>query len=342
MSRYIINVSRNKSIVGDVKPKTDVSEILEEKLNFKTVSIKEYKYHKIDSNFLIKYRIRHALKKLNLSSNDIVLVHYPIYTGAKFENELIDYLNDHDVTSVALIHDIDSLRFNWSIFGSLKNEVTYLNKYDYVISHNNSMTTKLRENGLNTNVQDLKIFDYLCKKNHNKNDENFKYNITFAGNLNKAKFLKNLNIHKPLHFDLYGNIDNSSEINSSLDYHGSVSPDVLASKTGVGYGLVWDGNDVDTVSGKVGKYLQFNNPYKISSYISSGMPVIVWDKSALKQFVVENNIGITVSSLNDLNDTLENITDEEFNSMVRNVSLISDKIRNGFYLTSSIEKIINA
>ncbi|MEN3246788.1 hypothetical protein [Fructilactobacillus sanfranciscensis] len=341
MSRYIINVSRSKAGIGDIKPKTDASKILGKSLKFKTIYIKEFKHPKLNRNLLVKFRISNALKKLNLNSDDVVLVHYPLYTGAKFENALISYLNKQNVTTIALIHDLDSLRFDWSIFGSLKNEVSYLNEYDYVISHNIIMTNKLIENGLVTNVEELKLFDYLSPKNVNKNESRFKYNITFAGNLNKAKFLKNLEIPSPLHFDLYGNIDDPDEINVSLDYHGSVSPEVLSAKTGFGYGLVWDGDNVDEVSGLMGNYLKFNNPYKISSYISSGMPVIVWEKSALSSFVTTNNIGITIGSLDELKNVLENVSDEKFDEMVKNVLAISDKIRSGFYLTNSIERIIN-
>ncbi|USS88921.1 galactofuranosyltransferase [Fructilactobacillus cliffordii] len=341
MSRYVINMVRSDGTSGDNKPKADAEQILEKRLGFQAVHIRQYQHSRIDQNLFIKSRINKNLNPLHLNADDVVLVHYPIYTGAKFETALLNYLKNRGTKTIVLIHDLDSLRFNWSIFGDLKHEVEYLNGYDYVIAHNPKMVELLRENGLTTNVVNLNIFDYLAKASSTSNSSDDKNLVTFAGNLNKAKFLKDLQVRKPVTFDLYGNIDNPKLINQSLDYHGSVSPEVLATKMGHGFGLVWDGDSVDSVTGRVGNYLKYNDPYKISSYLSSGMPVIVWKQSAISDFVISNQIGIAVDQIDDLQQSLNHISNADFAKMANNAQAIGAKLRNGDYLYTAVNKCLN-
>lgn len=44
------------------------------------------------------------------------------------------------------------------------------------------------------------------------------------------------------------------------------------------FGLVWDGNSMDTCTGNYGSYLRINDPHKVSLYLSSGLPIIVGQK----------------------------------------------------------------
>ncbi|WP_054690379.1 hypothetical protein [Fructilactobacillus florum] len=137
---------------------------------------------------MIDHRIHAKLAGLKLNSNDVVLVNYPLYSGAKFSTHLLNYLKEHRVRTIALIHDLDSLRFAWSIFGTLEQEAAYLNQYDYVITHNQRMTAKLQSVGLTTETVELELFDYLSNAKSQTNSESYKNNLTFAGNLNKATF----------------------------------------------------------------------------------------------------------------------------------------------------------
>ncbi|USS93394.1 hypothetical protein M8332_00560 [Fructilactobacillus ixorae] len=340
MSRYIINMVRADGSSGDNKPKADAGRILADRLAFQPVNIKQYKHSRIDQNWLIHSRIKHKLGPLHLTADDVVLVHYPIYTGAKFETYLLEYLQKHGVTTIALVHDLDSLRFNWSIFGDLQNEVNYLNGYDFVIAHNPKMTELLRQTGLTTKVVNLRIFDYLAKRNEVANSSQTKNQVTFAGNLNKAPFLINLQVHNPVKFELYGNIDDASQLNPSLHYHGSVSPTQLAKEMGRGFGLVWDGTSVNGVTGSVGNYLRYNNPYKLSAYLSADMPVIVWEKAAISDFVNRHQIGISVARIDDLTDVLSQLDDAKFQQMVANAQSIGAKVRNGDYLYAAVKQCL--
>lgn len=44
-------------------------------------------------------------------------------------------------------------------------------------------------------------------------------------------------------------------------------------------------------------------------YLASEMPIIVWDQSALAKFVMDNKLGVTIKSLDQIDDVLNNIED---------------------------------
>lgn len=74
--------------------------------------------------------------------------------------------------------------------------------------------------------------------------------------------------------------------------------------------------------------------------MATGIPVVVWDQSAIADFVEKNNVGITVSDLNNLNDKLSNISLDSYNQMVKNVKLIQEKVLDGNYFKAAISKIM--
>ena len=58
-------------------------------------------------------------------------------------------------------------------------------------------------------------------------------------------------------------------------------------------------------------------------------------------FVEENGIGITVSSLNEIDEHLNAISPAEYQQMHDNVKKIAEKMRSGYYVTTAVKKIIN-
>ena len=105
-----------------------------------------------------------------------------------------------------------------------------------------------------------------------------------------------------------------------------------------GFGLVWDGDSAHTCSGMYGEYLKINNPHKASLYLASGFPIIVWSQSALADFVRNNNCGIFVNSLFEIEETLKSISEGEYQELIKNSKMIGRKIRQGHYLKTAVEK----
>ena len=113
--------------------------------------------------------------------------------------------------------------------------------------------------------------------------------------------------------------------------------DEIPSKLTRGFGLVWDGDSLDGCRGQSGQYLRYNNPHKLSLYLSSGLPVVIWTGAAEAGFVREHGVGLCVDSLNDLEEIFRNMTKEEYDALCDNVQRLSGKLRKGEYAEAAIK-----
>ena len=104
------------------------------------------------------------------------------------------------------------------------------------------------------------------------------------------------------------------------------------------YGLVWDGDSLDTCSGLTGEYLKINNPHKLSLYLAVGLPVIIWEKAAEAEFVLKENVGVTVKSLYELPQRLATVSYNDYNIMKNNVRIVGERLRRGEYMMEAIRK----
>ena len=185
----------------------------------------------------------------------------------------------------------------------------------------------------------MDIFDYLIPSFIEKEKLSKEQPIIVAGNLaqEKAGYLYKLPVEPS--YNLYGVGFDESRSLLNETYFGSFLPDELPSVLEGGFGLVWDGDSAETCSGVFGEYLRYNNSHKASLYLASGFPLVVWKQSALSHFVLEKNCGIAVESLHDLKNTIENLSDADYQELVANAKRIGKKIRDGFYLTSALEQL---
>lgn len=334
------------------KARLDSLEIAQ-KLGYKTVDVKtvygirQKKYQKPEQFYLYLKNARIWDKAFaSLKTGDIVIVQInPMNTTLFFGNVIKKYRKKLNI--ILLIHDIDSLRFlsdetKSKAFMCRANadDKILLTSATVVISHNATMTKTLINMGVEKNrIVNLEIFDYL------DNESKFakpKYNgdIVIAGNLSlyKAAYLKDLKKVKNLNFNLYGpRYDHSCDA-KNINYKGSFLPDELQKKLEGSFGLVWDGEKIDDCTGYTGNYLKINNPYKLSLYLSSGLPVIVWDKSAEKDFVEKNGVGFSVGSIEEIPKKMKKISEKDYEEMVKNAKNLAKKLKSGFFLAKAIKE----
>ena len=105
------------------------------------------------------------------------------------------------------------------------------------------------------------------------------------------------------------------------------------------FGLVWDGDALDTCSGNFGEYLRWNSPHKVSFCLRAGLPVVVWKQAAVAPIIKNNGIGLCIDTLSELNSLLPQITPEQMQAMRRNVKIISDKLKDGQFLKQAMNAI---
>ncbi|WP_219223181.1 hypothetical protein [Pedobacter antarcticus] len=276
---------------------------------------------------------------LNVKGKSTLVIQYPLLGINKHLRLIARGLKLKGCKLVVLIHDVDSLRHSGN-FTTLPGEIDRLNIFDYVISHNQFMTAKLKEAGLTAKTVELDLFDYLADTGNSSVDQESVINksIAFAGNLGKSEFLKDLGTVKNVNFELYGPGFDEHLSNDLIRWNGSFPPEKLPEIIQGGFGLIWDGNSVGECNGHMGEYLKYNNPHKASLYMVSGLPVIAPEHSAVGAFVRKNQLGFTVKSLHELENKINSISLDEYIQMKKNVAGIRGKLTSGVNLKRCIQE----
>ena len=95
-----------------------------------------------------------------------------------------------------------------------------------------------------------------------------------------------------------------------------------------GFGLVW-GNQENPKDEP--DYYKMNCSYKLASYLSAGIPVIVPDYLSNADFVKKNNVGFVVSSLEEADQVIQECSEEKYSEMVSSVKNVQYLINNGYF-----------
>lgn len=339
---FFSEINRRGNHAG-TKARNDVEKILKESgcvaVNSRRLVLEsDVKDEKIISNISSRFDfIKYFLDLLKVK-NQTVFVQYPMLSFDQEEKYLKSLARKNSI--VFIIHDIHGLRRQDT--GAISREIRILNLGESVIVHNRFMEKKLIECGLKVkNIYRLDLFDYLCDSKFIRQCENKENSIVFAGNFEKSKFIEKLVQNNPdVQFNFYGSKYNS-DINQSgkVHYFGSFAPDEIPGKLKGKYGLIWDGDGIDGCSGLWGEYTKYNNPHKLSLYIAAGLPVIVWNQSAIAEFVKENRIGVTVDNLCDISQIMLRISDKEYKIMCDCVQKLREEIISGARLKNIIKLI---
>ena len=328
----ILTLVNNRKYDAGPKAPSDIEKILCKTFNLDKDTI-------YVGNGTFKEKIRYLLSLFksiikNVNYKDIIFIQYP-FTGKS--NIILKLLPKKK--TILIIHDITYLRLSDN--KKLKKEIELLKKYNFIVVHNKKMQKFLHQYGIaNEKMYPIELFDYLCKDSSDKNIRkgNEKV-IIYAGNLVKKKspFLYVLD-HKKMNFtmNIYG-VGAEKIINKKINYKGKYLPDELPNHLEGNLGLVWDGNADETDEfEKFKNYTKYNNPHKLSCYIAAGLPVIVWRKSAIADFVKEKDIGYTISNIYEINE----LDLSDYNKKLNNVQKIRNNVLEGKYTINVIKKIL--
>ncbi|NMA74620.1 MAG: galactofuranosyltransferase [Bacteroidales bacterium] len=337
MAYYFLSKNYKELNSAGNKAKTDIETILTS-IGYKPSGFKPTNYRNEVVGFLIT--LLSVIKTIfRVSKNDVLVIQYPFKKYYTFVCKIVKWRGGKIIT---LIHDLGSFRRKKL---SVEQEIRRLSNTNVLIAHNEKMKAWLIENGYTNPIVCLEIFDYLSSRTGDKQKKiDGKMNhVTYAGGLSSRKndFIYKLDkVIASWTFILYGNGFDKTLIQNekAYEYKGFMPSDELIEKVHADFGLVWNGDSIHTCSGNFGEYLRLNNPHKTSLYIRCFLPVIIWKEAALASFVSENKIGITVNSLDELNEIIDSISHEEYEAMRRNVIEISGRLAEGYYLKKAIRK----
>ena len=282
-----------------------------------------------------------------LQQGDELLIQFPMLHHSFFTTHHVKKAQKKGVKVNFIIHDLEALRYinveNFPLKHKIRIQIQesgLLGAADGIIAHNPIMKSVLVDKGIaEDKIVSLGIFDYLIPNFQEKTGLSKNQPIIVAGNLaqEKAGYLYSLPA-KPA-YNLYGVGFDESRALENEAYFGSFLPDELPAALEGGFGLVWDGDSAETCSGVFGEYLRYNNSHKASLYLAAGFPVVVWEESALAHFVIDKQCGLVVSSLSDLKENLDTLSEEQYKEMLENAKQIGSKLRQGQYLRTALSKL---
>lgn len=283
-----------------------------------------------------------------LQAGDTLVIQFPVINHSLFLTKVLKKLKRKNVTIALLVHDLEVLRMALKDNVKMKEklrikfeETRLLESSDYIIVHNEKMKEYFLNNNFSENkLVNLELFDYLIPQEVYDQINEFKRSepVVVAGALRRYKAGYIYRLPENIKFNLYG-IGFENENKKNISYKGSFLPDELIKNISGSFGLVWDGPSTSTCEGTYGKYLKINNPHKVSLYLAMGFPVAIWSQAALADFIIENQCGIVIDNLEDLNQMISSISEEEYDQLKNNAKRISDKVRHGYFVNKAIDTI---
>lgn len=273
-----------------------------------------------------------------LRRGDTLVLQYPV---KKYFSLICRFARLRGVRIVVIIHDLMSLHRKRV---TRQTELQRLSRADYVIASNATMQQWLEEQGLRVPMGPLGLFDYRSDAEpEGRRTEHPRWSLVYAGALvmRKNSYLLEL-ARTARHFDLhiYGNADGLpgiSEAPHAVCYPFTPADDFIRTADG-DFGLVWDGDSLDTCQGDFGEYLRYNSPHKVSFYLRAGLPVIIWREAAVAPIIEQEGIGFSISSIAELEERLSTMTPAEADAMRQNVRRVSRQLADGHFFASALRR----
>lgn len=277
-----------------------------------------------------------------LRRGDVLLLQYPV---KKYFTFICRVAQLRKAKVVVIIHDLMALHRKRI---TLETELSRLSKGNYVIASNEAMKQWLEEKGLQCQMGALGLFDYRSEAaptSKTQGTEPHRWALVYAGALVMRKNSYLLELARTAEqFDLhiYGNADGLpgiAEAPHAVCYPFTPADDFIRSADG-DFGLVWDGDSLDTCQGDFGEYLRYNSPHKVSFYLRAGLPVIIWREAAVAPIIEQEGIGITIGSISELEQKLQQLTVEDLDRMKKNVAKVSSRLANGKFFAEALKQAL--
>lgn len=273
-----------------------------------------------------------------MRQGDLLLVQYPYFPvkGYGVARLALHLLRWKGVKTAALVHDLDSLR---RIGGSAArgSDQLLLPGFEALIVHSQRMESYLRTVGVTCPMILMEAFDCLSEGEIPVREKSRM--VAIAGNLaaDKSGYLKDIG-KVPLEWQLYGT--NWARSGSTrIEYHGEIAPEKLTETISGAFGIVWDGDSLDGLTGLYGAYALLNSPHKLSTYLAGGLPVIVAKNAAAADFVAREQVGVALNSLRELPELIRTMPEEDYQRYAANARRVGAQLRAGENTKRALRKL---
>lgn len=273
-----------------------------------------------------------------MRQGDLLLVQYPYFPvkGYGVARLALHLLRWKGVKTAALVHDLDSLR---RIGGSAArgSDQLLLPGFEALIVHSQRMESYLRTVGVTCPMILMEAFDCLSEGKIPVREKSRM--VAIAGNLaaDKSGYLKDIG-KVPLEWQLYGT-NWAGSGSTRIEYHGEIAPEKLPETISGAFGIVWDGDSLDGLTGLYGAYALLNSPHKLSTYLAGGLPVIVAKNAAAADFVAREQVGVALNSLRELPELLRAMPEEDYQRYAANARRVGAQLRAGENTKRALRKL---
>lgn len=267
-----------------------------------------------------------------LHHGDFVIFQYPSWNHFKYDEALIYHIRTFNrIKLVIWVEDIESLMFN-SGLAALIREIELFNRADMLILPSKTMHNILIENGLTqTNVLYQTIWDHRTDTVYTEHQNLRRF--LFTGDYTRFPFLADYKGATPI--TLYSYQKPERENDESFEWKGGRNPlNLLKDLSEGGFGLVWSDEEYFK------RYYSINQPHKLGFDLAAGIPVIVRKGSAHEDFIKSNGVGYVVSSLEEADSIVQNISDDEYSRLYENIKDIQYLITSGSYTSKLLQDAI--
>jgi hypothetical protein len=333
----LLDASRKRLNAGP-KARLDTAHFLSE-LGFKVVRVPHSRsrhWRKLISQYL------KLTSRFNFPAGSTIWCQFPLESTTKI---VLQKALRQGLKTVVFIHDIEGLKLASPSWASVQAELDEVRCYSKVLSLNREISAILHNHGIEV-AAELECWDYHCEGlADDTQDSNNSFRVVYAGNLSsyKAAFLYKLGAISSVGFDLFGQgLDPGYTLPSNLSFRGAFNPNIPPAWAGNYFGLVWDGESIDTCAGDYGAYLAFNTPHKAALYFSRNVPIIVWRGACIAPLIEEHNAGLLVSSLGELERVLSVLSPAEYQSLKQGAAVLGAKVRSGYFIQTAALKINRA
>jgi hypothetical protein len=259
----------------------------------------------------------------SLSPKSLVVAQMPSWNGIAFDEVLLKKIREQADKLVIFVQDFVPLMFknNFYLFDR------YLEAYnhaDLIILPSKKMQQILISRGLTVPVLFQEVWDHVTSLSL-ETIPLFQRKLKFSGNSTRFPFVKDWDSELPL--EVFSNELFSAK--SSVNIMGWRTDDQLLRELNKGgFGLVWSEN-IDNQAER--EYSEMNVSFKFSTYLASGIPIVVNKGIAKEYFVKKHNIGIAVESIEEAVEVIKQMSEEEYLVLQKSVRKIAPLLREGFF-----------
>lgn len=323
----------------ETKTQNDVVHIANRDLQYGELGIYCYAVES-DTAEMLRTRIEGIIA--SVGSNDVAVLQTPTWNNIVFEEKLMDRLNVRvGAKKIVFIHDVIPLMYpNWVI--PLSRYIDLYNRADVLIAPSQAMVDFLRAHGLTVKkVVVQRMWDHVLSVDPARKPR-FKKVINFAANPDRNPRYAFAREWKYDHIQLAVSTEDGEwakgrNVRFLEWFH---NDDLLADalRNSGGFGLLWSEDP------NWREYMKKNASYKLSTYLASGLPVIVPSGIAEEKTVIQKKLGIAVDSLEEAAERIEHMNEEEYDGMAESAEAFACVLREGYFtkkaLTDAVFKLL--